>query len=139
MYKRKIINVHHATFLFVTKVADRQWRPKETFFFKISKGLFSSNFGPKCSKFGPSALMDILFDNLLVATVKSIKRLLLVRTDVLASLVAIRWHLQRVKVRIAFSRNFNEVKDKNFKLHTNKYTVQWNYKWIVAASSAHGP
>ena len=58
-------------------VVNGRWKTKETFFFKNSKGLFSSNFGPKSSKFGPSTLMDILFHILLVAKLKSVKRLLL--------------------------------------------------------------
>ena len=43
--------------------------------------MFSSNFGPKSSKFGPSTLMDILFDILLVAKLKSVKRLYLLNNN----------------------------------------------------------
>ena len=58
-------------------VVNGRWKTKETFFFKNSKGLFSSNFGPNSSKFGPSTLMVKLFDIKLVAKLKSIKRICL--------------------------------------------------------------
>ena len=61
-----------------SKTVDGRWKTKETFFFKNSKGLFSSNFGPKSSKFGPSTPMSILFDIRLVAKLKSIERICLV-------------------------------------------------------------
>ena len=56
-------------------VVNGRWKTKETFFFKNSKGLFSSNFGPKVSKFGSSTLIDILFDISLVAKLNTVKRL----------------------------------------------------------------
>ena len=58
-------------------VVNGRWKTKETFFFKNSKGLFSSNFGSKCSKFGPSIPKYKLFHNLLVANVPVVERICL--------------------------------------------------------------